>query len=79
MKKVDFLDWKQEHNLRESAVVAKYGLSDRDEYLKVNINSIYDVPFFPLPLTNKTNKQTHLVSQSDRTSETIDTAFIAKV
>lgn len=35
MKKVDFLDWKQENNLRESAVVAKYGLSDRDEYLKV--------------------------------------------
>lgn len=35
LKKVDFLDWRQENNLRESAVVSKYGLSDREEYLKV--------------------------------------------
>jgi U3 small nucleolar ribonucleoprotein protein IMP3 len=35
LKKTDFLDWRKENNLRESAIVAKYGLSDREEYLKV--------------------------------------------
>lgn len=34
LKKVDFLDWKEERNLHHSTIVAKYGLSDRDEYLK---------------------------------------------
>ena len=34
LKKVDFLDWKEEKNLHKAAVVAKFGLSDRDEYEK---------------------------------------------
>jgi U3 small nucleolar ribonucleoprotein protein IMP3 len=34
LKKVDFLDWKEEGNLREAAIVGKYGLKDRDEYTK---------------------------------------------
>lgn len=38
LKKVDFLDWRRENNLHETAVVAKYGLSDREEYLKVRVN-----------------------------------------
>jgi U3 small nucleolar ribonucleoprotein protein IMP3 len=31
---VDFLDWKEEKNLHKASVVAKFGLSDRDEYEK---------------------------------------------
>jgi U3 small nucleolar ribonucleoprotein protein IMP3 len=34
LKKVDFLDWKDEKNLHEGTIVAKFGLSDRDEYRK---------------------------------------------
>ena len=34
LKKVDFLDWKEEKNLHQSTIVAKFGLSDRDEYSK---------------------------------------------
>jgi hypothetical protein len=47
LKKVDFLDWKEEKNLHESTVVAKFGLSDRDEYRKVRVRSrgrlVFDV------------------------------------
>ena len=34
LKKVNFLDWKDERNLHQATVVGKFGLSDRDEYMK---------------------------------------------
>lgn len=36
LKKVDFLDWKQEGNLREIQVTRRYRLPNREEYFKYN-------------------------------------------
>jgi len=34
LKKVNFLQWKGEHNLRELEAVRRYHLTDRDDYSK---------------------------------------------
>lgn len=36
LKKVDFLQWKNEHNLREVQVMRRYHIQDRDDYKKYN-------------------------------------------
>mmetsp|Transcript_22084 Transcript_22084/g.75058 ORF Transcript_22084/g.75058 Transcript_22084/m.75058 type:complete len:184 (+) Transcript_22084:360-911(+) len=36
LKKVDFLQWKSEHNHREVATMRRYHLQDRDDYKKYN-------------------------------------------
>lgn len=36
LKKVDFLQWKNEHNLRELQVMRRYHIQDRDDYTKYN-------------------------------------------
>lgn len=36
LKKVDFLQWKNEHNLRELQVMRRYHIQDRDDYKKYN-------------------------------------------
>ncbi|KAJ1678836.1 U3 small nucleolar ribonucleoprotein imp3, partial [Spiromyces aspiralis] len=36
LKKVDFLEWKNEHNLREIQVMRRYNLEKREEYIKYN-------------------------------------------
>ncbi|KAK2079497.1 hypothetical protein QBZ16_001891 [Prototheca wickerhamii] len=36
LKKVDFLKWKNEHNLREIQVMRRYHIQDRDDYKKYN-------------------------------------------
>eukprot|EP00898_Chlorokybus_atmophyticus_P000510 jgi/Chlat1/145/Chrsp1S03097 len=36
LKKVDFLQWKREHNLRELQIMRRYHLQDRDDYKKYN-------------------------------------------
>ena len=36
LKKVDFLSWKGEHNLRELQIVRRYHLQDRDDYKRYN-------------------------------------------
>lgn len=34
LKKVDFLTWKQEDNLREIKILRRYHIQDRDDYVK---------------------------------------------
>ena len=36
LKKVNFLQWKNEHNHREIEVIRRYHLQDRDDYKKYN-------------------------------------------
>lgn len=36
LKKVDFLQWKNEHNLREVQAMRRYHIQDRDDYKKYN-------------------------------------------
>jgi len=36
LKKVDFLNWKRDNNLREIAVMRRYHVQDRDDYQKYN-------------------------------------------
>ncbi|KAK9837498.1 hypothetical protein WJX81_006945 [Elliptochloris bilobata] len=36
LKKVDFLQWKNEHNLRELQVMRRYHIQDRDDYKNYN-------------------------------------------
>ena len=36
LKKVNFLQWKNEHNHRELEVIRRYHLQDRDDYKKYN-------------------------------------------
>lgn len=36
LKKVDFLRWHREHNLRELQVMRRYHIQDRDDYKKYN-------------------------------------------
>lgn len=36
LRKVDFLQWKNEHNLRELQVMRRYHIQDRDDYKKYN-------------------------------------------
>jgi U3 small nucleolar ribonucleoprotein protein IMP3 len=36
LKKVDFLAWKGEDNLRENAILRRYHVSDREDYVKYN-------------------------------------------
>jgi U3 small nucleolar ribonucleoprotein protein IMP3 len=36
LKKVNFLQWKNEHNLREVQVMRRYHIQDRDDYKKYN-------------------------------------------
>lgn len=36
LKKVDFLQWKKEHSLREVQVMRRYHIQDRDDYKKYN-------------------------------------------
>ena len=36
LKKIDFLSWKGEHNLRELQIVRRYHLQDRDDYKRYN-------------------------------------------
>ncbi|KAL4857493.1 Glycosyltransferase family protein 64 protein C5 [Chlorella vulgaris] len=36
LRKVDFLQWKNEHNLRELQVMRRYHIQDRDDYTKYN-------------------------------------------
>eukprot|EP00899_Mesostigma_viride_P004703 jgi/Mesvir1/14233/Mv09674-RA.1 len=36
LKKVDFLSWKRENNLREIQVMRRYHIQDRDDYKKYN-------------------------------------------
>jgi len=36
LKKVDFLQWKNEHNLREVQTMRRYHIQDRDDYKKYN-------------------------------------------
>lgn len=36
LKKVDFLSWKGEGNLRENAILARYGVTQREDYSKYN-------------------------------------------
>lgn len=36
LRKVDFLQWKNEHNLREVATMRRYHIQDRDDYKKYN-------------------------------------------
>jgi len=36
LKKVDFLQWNREHNLRELQVMRRYHIQDRDDYKKYN-------------------------------------------
>ncbi|GAB4815344.1 hypothetical protein N2152v2_002390 [Parachlorella kessleri] len=36
LKKVDFLQWKNEHNLRELQVMRRYHITNRDDYKKYN-------------------------------------------
>lgn len=34
LKKVDFLDWKNEQNVREGEVIRRYHIQNRDDYTK---------------------------------------------
>lgn len=34
LKKVDFLTWKQEENLREIKILRRYYIQDREDYVK---------------------------------------------
>ncbi len=34
LKKVDFLTWKQEENLREIKILRRYHIQDREDYVK---------------------------------------------
>jgi hypothetical protein len=34
LKKVDFLQWKREHNIREVKVLARFLIADREDYSK---------------------------------------------
>ncbi len=34
LKKVDFLTWKQEDNLREIKILRRYYIQDREDYVK---------------------------------------------
>eukprot|EP00124_Ichthyophonus_hoferi_P000967 Ihof_evm14s42 gene=Ihof_evmTU14s42 len=36
LKKVDFLQWKSDSNLREAQIMRRYHLHDRDDYKKYN-------------------------------------------
>lgn len=36
LRKVDFLQWKNEHNLREVQAMRRYHIQDRDDYKKYN-------------------------------------------
>lgn len=36
LKKVDFYSWKEEQNVRESKILRKYHLQDREDYMKYN-------------------------------------------
>mmetsp|Transcript_9438 Transcript_9438/g.31011 ORF Transcript_9438/g.31011 Transcript_9438/m.31011 type:complete len:183 (-) Transcript_9438:33-581(-) len=36
LKKVDFLAWKNEHNMREVQIMRRYHIQDRDDYKKYN-------------------------------------------
>lgn len=36
LKKVDFFNWKEERNVRESSIIRKYHLQDREDYIKYN-------------------------------------------
>jgi U3 small nucleolar ribonucleoprotein protein IMP3 len=36
LKKVDFLDWKNEQNVREGEVIRRYHIQNRDDYTKYN-------------------------------------------
>eukprot|EP00823_Brevimastigomonas_motovehiculus_P007677 TRINITY_DN6796_c0_g1_i1.p1 TRINITY_DN6796_c0_g1~~TRINITY_DN6796_c0_g1_i1.p1 ORF type:complete len:195 (+),score=20.27 TRINITY_DN6796_c0_g1_i1:26-586(+) len=37
LKKVDFLSWKQDQNIREVSILRKYHIQKREDYLKYNI------------------------------------------
>ncbi len=34
LKKVDFLDWKKEQSIREIAILRRYHIQDRGDYVK---------------------------------------------
>lgn len=36
LRKVDFLSWKNEDNIRENTILRKYGISKREDYAKYN-------------------------------------------
>ena len=36
MKKVNFLEWKKDANIREIAVLRRYHVQDREDYAKYN-------------------------------------------
>jgi len=36
LKKVDFIEWKKERNLREVAIIRRYRLQDREDYTRYN-------------------------------------------
>ncbi len=36
LKKVDFFSWKEDQNVREAAIIRKYLLQDREDYIKYN-------------------------------------------
>ncbi|PVU90833.1 hypothetical protein BB561_004699 [Smittium simulii] len=36
LRKVDFLEWKNENNIQEIGVIRRYGLDSREEYVKYN-------------------------------------------
>ena len=36
LKKVDFVNWKKDSNVREIAVLRRYHVQDRDDYAKYN-------------------------------------------
>lgn len=43
LKKVDFLQWKNEHNLREVQAMRQYHITDRDDYKKW-VSKLTDTP-----------------------------------
>lgn len=34
LKKVNFLEWKKDNNIREVKILGKYGIEDREDYHK---------------------------------------------
>ncbi|KAJ2772068.1 U3 small nucleolar ribonucleoprotein imp3 [Coemansia nantahalensis] len=53
LRKVDFLEWKSEHNIREVEVVRRYNLANREEYHKYSA------------LVRQAQKAAHAISRLD--------------
>lgn len=58
LKKVDFLQWKREHNHRELEILRRYHIQDRDDYKKYN------------KICGMVTKLTNLLRQLDATDST---------